>query len=1192
MATEPPQPDKPEPPDSVAGQNSTQANEAAPANARAPESQQAVSVTAGGKRYRRADGILVGLLFLLAFFVSAVAIRKVDFWMHLATGRFLTEDITQLGVDPFLYTSEGVLWVNHSWLFDLLVFNLLPLIGGAGLVVVNCLIGMAALWVMLKNRPAQGNVWIAVVCCGLAVTAMSPLLLFDPACFSVLFLAITCWLLMQPPGQRIGTSKVGRLWLLPALFLLWVNLDVWFILGPVCVLLVLVGAAAQFLGSAEADAETQAQRKHRLRELALVLAVGLLACLINPFTYHAFTLPTQLGYLLGDFGVGPFNASGAVLHQLAQMDAAWLRLIPYFQSPLVDDYWRAPLRGPNFVALSYFLLLLGGMASFLALLVLDNEPAQRATLWPRFALWLFFAVLSLAMAWLILFFAVVAGPITAWNWQEFAARRAAAGAGSRRLRTWSAVGRFLTGVVLVILIVLAWPGWLQLGRGGTGSSPYRVHFDLVPDPGFVQAALDLGEMQARGELQRCFNFSPALACYCAWYSPEVKSFHDFRFGLLRGKASALAKIRQGIRAKAELANRHRVEKVPDKIFAKYVEAVREQQEKMMEHGITHLALTNVMSSGDTSLVVQGLLLQPFNWRMVHATSHLTTFAWSEQPASLVVGKPPFGPDFAVQFLSSKTKVKGAVMRPQTPAPPNILDAYLFGTPRPSPAADQAAFYLLCHEVLSDTRHRLYTGAVEMPLKSVPTIGLIAGNLLGIAPGVGPLCAPITVGQGLYSTVVAPDTTFYLSSSMDPGPPGLTLLAMKSAREAVLENPNDPHALRVLMKAHEALWLREEEYWRAGVPGTGNTVRQEIREKQRATMLHRLTSLQPDDLETHSLLAEHCMRNGYLDFALDHLKRAKELMAEIAAPPGDKQLKEKKAQLEKLYQDVSEEVPARLMYLAARTSDQPPPARAFAAMLPPNKLPFQLAGVIEPQKYPHGLELGKEALRVLNELNLESLPPPARRDVLAAKLEILTRTGRMEEVITLLTQYRDEPNFEPVLAFTGCLVGAALGDYALFEQSDNLIQTRILGQFCLRPPGFLELDVQLFERNLTNKKLTEVLAGTTQFTPAGPKRPSPAEVLTMLWLPGDVASFYHVPQAAGTLTAHMAAWRALKPGVLDLAEHYLVHGLIALEFGDSIKAEQLLAASLNLLGPDDNFPDRAVAANRLRQIQEAKQRMAK
>jgi hypothetical protein len=83
----------------------------------------------------------------------------------------------------------------------------------------------------------------------------------------------------------------AHLWLLPPLFALWVNLDGWFLLGPLCVGLHLLGEVLQ---DAVGPARRRANRQRR--SVAGCSAPSCWrggGCLLNRTT-SAFTLPTEL----------------------------------------------------------------------------------------------------------------------------------------------------------------------------------------------------------------------------------------------------------------------------------------------------------------------------------------------------------------------------------------------------------------------------------------------------------------------------------------------------------------------------------------------------------------------------------------------------------------------------------------------------------------------------------------------------------------------------------------------------------------------------------------------------------------------------------------------------------------------------------------------------------------------------------
>src|SRR5262245_12645634 len=104
---------------------------AAPAPAPAPPTDQADGVASPAGALAGLDLGLSLLVLALAFLLASFAVRNSDFWMHLATGRDLTQGRYSFGTDPYSFTTEGRYWVNHAWLFDLLLYCLYQLGGPA-----------------------------------------------------------------------------------------------------------------------------------------------------------------------------------------------------------------------------------------------------------------------------------------------------------------------------------------------------------------------------------------------------------------------------------------------------------------------------------------------------------------------------------------------------------------------------------------------------------------------------------------------------------------------------------------------------------------------------------------------------------------------------------------------------------------------------------------------------------------------------------------------------------------------------------------------------------------------------------------------------------------------------------------------------------------------------------------------------
>src|SRR5262249_19522524 len=127
------------------------------------------------RKITRLDWLLAGIVLVLAFMLASFTGPNSDYWLHLALRRFLAEGNDNFGLDPFAYTTGEVYCVNHSWLFDWLLYGLTMLCrgpegGGAIVAVVLKAIGMALLAAVLLSirRPGQ-SLFAPVLCVGLAV---------------------------------------------------------------------------------------------------------------------------------------------------------------------------------------------------------------------------------------------------------------------------------------------------------------------------------------------------------------------------------------------------------------------------------------------------------------------------------------------------------------------------------------------------------------------------------------------------------------------------------------------------------------------------------------------------------------------------------------------------------------------------------------------------------------------------------------------------------------------------------------------------------------------------------------------------------------------------------------------------------------------------------------------------------------
>lgn len=417
------------------------------------------------------DSVLAVLVVVFGFLAASFTARNSDLWLHLATGRLLSDGQYSFDRDPFGYTTADAYWANHAWLSDLCLYRAYTAGGGSGLVVLKAAIVALAVALMLAVARGPGPNWIAIGVTLVAVLAMSPRLLLQPACASITLLALTLWLF-----RRGGRAHAA----LPLVIALWANLDEWYVLGLLLIGLCWVGHRL----SPSADAP---------RPPAWLVPACLGACLLTPFHARGLTLPTEL--------------SPAVWNSQFANDP---RFAGMFLSPWHIESLGASA-GYNLAAWAFWALLGLGLVSFAA-----NRSAVHG--W-RGLTWLGFAALACWQVNLVPFFAVVAGPITALNLRE------AVPEGFVRRP-----GRILVGLGAVVLIALTWPGWLQ----GFATRDRGLAWAAAPDPSLAHAAKVVRQWRADGRLPsgiRTLASHPDLAHHLVWFCPGERVFVDSRLGL-------------------------------------------------------------------------------------------------------------------------------------------------------------------------------------------------------------------------------------------------------------------------------------------------------------------------------------------------------------------------------------------------------------------------------------------------------------------------------------------------------------------------------------------------------------------------------------------------------------------------------------------------------------------------------------
>ena len=216
--------------------------------------------------------VLVIVLFVALFTMSAREIADPDFWWHLATGRYMVETRSIPRHDVFSYTATTHKWITHEWLTQVGMIALYNL-GGlpALLLVTSALITISFVFVYLQ---CDARPHLAVFAVLLGALASAVTWGARPQMLNMLLVALFMWLLGR---YRKGHNRA--LWLLPLLTALWVNLHSGFFLGLWVVAFFIL---FEWLANVLAHRTPETLTLDRVRNLGLSLLACVLLSLLNP----------------------------------------------------------------------------------------------------------------------------------------------------------------------------------------------------------------------------------------------------------------------------------------------------------------------------------------------------------------------------------------------------------------------------------------------------------------------------------------------------------------------------------------------------------------------------------------------------------------------------------------------------------------------------------------------------------------------------------------------------------------------------------------------------------------------------------------------------------------------------------------------------------------------------------------------
>jgi len=306
----------------------------------------------------------MGGVFAFVIFMAHIEIKDLDLWLHLAMGKFIAQNGYVPQEDVLSCTISGRPWVNHEWLFQVIVYQIFERWGVDGLTAMQVLIVTVTFVVLLflgYDREKQLNSIILLL---VAALASWDRFIYRPDLFSQFFIVLYIYLLLKHRNKG---------WLPLVLFflqILWVNTHGFFIWGIIIVL-------APLLGEWFTRFRTTARNRDEYARLKRSLVLVIIACLLNPMGLQGFLYPLKV--LTGVLG-----ESKIFFNRIGELEAplSWGNLFS------LDDY------------VAYKLLILW---SGLAMGV--NYRCMKVG---DFLLWVLFLFFSLSAKRNVVFFAFIA----------------------------------------------------------------------------------------------------------------------------------------------------------------------------------------------------------------------------------------------------------------------------------------------------------------------------------------------------------------------------------------------------------------------------------------------------------------------------------------------------------------------------------------------------------------------------------------------------------------------------------------------------------------------------------------------------------------------------------------------------------------------------------------------------------------
>lgn len=253
------------------------------------------------------------VIILLLLIMALRTPLDTDMWWHLRAGEETWLNRQVYSVDTFSFTRSGQIWLNHSWLSQVMMFVLFQTGGYLALsvwVAVTAATSMALVYFQMEGHSLLRGA-ILILAGAAASVVWSP----RPQIMSLVLFGLVSYLLYLHKWKK----KNHLIWLVP-IFLIWGNLHGGYVLGVILLGVMIGGELLNKIipGKTEFHMDWP-----EIRKLVFWASSGMLAVLINPFGIGMWKIPFNT---VGVKALQDFISEWASpdFHQLFQQPMLWM----------------------------------------------------------------------------------------------------------------------------------------------------------------------------------------------------------------------------------------------------------------------------------------------------------------------------------------------------------------------------------------------------------------------------------------------------------------------------------------------------------------------------------------------------------------------------------------------------------------------------------------------------------------------------------------------------------------------------------------------------------------------------------------------------------------------------------------------------------------------------------------------------